>query len=242
MKRRIKLHENKPLVLVLLTGALLLGLCQTISAQIIRTNPQVKPTPPQIRPTRQTKKNIPIFKGTGASPTDPETNKFGQEQQIPRTLSFAEKSAALKEVMLAKGVLVKEGENFTVQTYVTLSSQTPFVTEKGNLSYYGEAWVDPLGLLFGEPNSLVIWSGFVRIYVKPDQVGRWYMLDCKVTGWQGKPFHLIGPDGNATEIAFPEDGHLQAFMVSQNTQWQKFTIKRDDAWRLVLCEVSTPSQ
>src|SRR5688500_5903572 len=118
------------------------GVGQTSSAQIIRTNPQVKPTPPQVRRTPPPAQKPIVFKGTGVMQKNPEVVRFGQSPQAPRSLTGAEKSAAFKEVMLANQVVI-ENENFPVETYVTLSAQTPCVAGKGNLSLDGTFMVDP---------------------------------------------------------------------------------------------------
>jgi hypothetical protein len=245
MNRQFKFTtcKNQYLVLIilLLTGLMMFGLGQTSSAQIIR----IKPTPtPQVRATPPAQRNAMVFKGTGALQKNPELARFGE--QIPKSLTAEEKSAALREVMLANRVVIRNN-NFPVQTYVMLNSQTPYVAGKGNLSYVGSVWVDPLSLegwVIGDTNFLGVFSGKIKFFIKPDQIGRWFMIDCKVvprtTG--GEPFHLTGPDGNTTEIAYPADGHLKTFMVSQNTEWQKFTLERNDVFRLYSCEVTTPAQ
>ena len=242
MNSQIKftMHKNQYLVLILilLAGFMLFGLCQTSSAQIIRTKPPLVKTTPT--PQRKTM----VFKGTGVRQRSPEVAKFGQ--QIPKSLTMTEKSTALKAVMLANGGVIKN-ENFSVETYVTLNSQTPYVAGKGNLSYVGHFWVDPLSLegwVIGDTNFLGVFeSSVIKVFIKPDQPGRWFMIDCKVvprTG--GLPFRLTGPDGSATEIPYPADGHLKTFMVSENTEWQKFTIENSFVWRLYSCEVTTPAQ
>jgi hypothetical protein len=242
MKKPIKFTTYKIQYLVSITllsiGLTMFGLDQMSSAQIIRT----KPTPPQVRRTPPLQGKTMVFKGTGVLQKNPELAKFGQ--QIPKSLTAAEKSAALREVMLANQIVFKN-ENFSVQTYVILNSQTPYVAGKGNLSYVGSVWADPLSLegwIIGDTNFLGVFSGKIKIFIKPDQAGRWFMIDCKVvprTG--GVPFRLTGPDGNTTEIAYPADGHLKTFMVSQNTEWQKFTLERNDVFRLYSCEATTPA-
>jgi hypothetical protein len=222
-------HQKRllPLIFVLLAIVLLLGLVQTTAAQIVRT----RPTPP-VKTTVQ-KKTV-VFKGMGVSQKRPLTAQLNL-QKTPRSLSAAEKTAALKEAMSANGIAVKD-TNFTARPYAVLSAQTPYVADRGYLIYWGLLTANS-----SRPGISFIKGGYdgLEIFIKPDRAGRWFMLDCKVSASGSVPLRVTGPDGNTTEFANFADGHLLTFMVSQNTEWQQFYIQRNDAWGLDSCEVTT---
>lgn len=232
MKNKFKNRFRRPpqpfWKIIFLAGSIFLGLCQLAAAQIIRPSPT-----PQV--STSVKKKTVVFKGMGITRSTPLSVRLSR-QANPRSLSSAEKTAVLKEAMLASGVAVRN-ENFTSQAYAVLSAQTPFAADRGYLVFWGKLTTNSSA---ANPVIAFIDGGYdgIEIFIKPDQAGKWYLIDCKVSGEGTAPFYMAGPDGNTTEFSSFADGHLQSFLVSQNTNWQSFYIHRNTAWKFFSCEVT----
>jgi hypothetical protein len=227
MQKQIKFtaRKNNRLAIVLV---LLASLFQTVNAQIIRSKTQ----------TIKTQKKPVVFKGAGIRQKIPQAEQPGQER-IVRSLTTAEKTAVLKEAMSAGSVAVNNS-NFSALPYAELSARSPYAADRGYLIFWGLLTVNPK-----IPSISFINGGLyegVEIVIKPDQPGKWYLIDCKVGGEGSAPFFITGPDGNKAEFSNFADGHLQSFLVSQNTDWQWFFIHRQSGWKFYSCEVTTPAQ
>lgn len=220
-------------ILIFLAGLMLFGLCQMSPAQIVRTSPPlVRATPPP----PPAKKAI-VFKGSGVMQPRPESQRLRQ-LSFPATLSAARSSAALREAMSSGGVTVMGGE-MPLETYVMLNPQTSYVAGKGSIDFVRPLMVDARNNLVGYTES---GSGF-DLYIKPDRAGRWFLINCGVNALAGSPFRIFGPDGTIAESSINGSGNLQAFIVSQNTEWQKIGVDRPSGWWfLSSCQVTTPAQ
>jgi hypothetical protein len=224
----LKTNKLKNLFSVWLIALAVLMICPlTANSQIIRKKPPTVIT--------QTK---PVFKGTSVLRRRPDQDKPVQTW-TPKSLSTAEKSAVLRDAMTANGTAAVNGDNFTVEKYAVLNGKTQFVENRAFLVLQGKVWLNPLA------NYFSVWEGELRIYVKPDKINGWYLLDCNVHGYGSTsfinfPFEITGPDGKTEKVSNSGDDHLQMFMISKNTEWQMFSIKRKGEYQLASCEVSTP--
>lgn len=99
--------------------------------------------------------------------------------------------------MTANGTAV--ADNFTVEKYAVLNVRTLFVENRAFIVFQGYVWLNPLA------EHLSISEGELRIFVKPDKINGWYLLDCNVHGYGSTSFinpqyEITGPDGNTDKI------------------------------------------
>jgi hypothetical protein len=208
----------------LLSGILFVVFGQLVEAQILR--PKTQTVTPQ-------KKQV--FKGAGAARPRPEFDKWRQ-LSFPAPLGAARLSAALSEVMKENGVSVMSGE-MPLETYVVISSQMPYVAGKGSIDFVRPLMVDSRNNIVGFTEG----GGGFELYFKPDRAGRWFLINCSVHAFQGGSFRIFGPDGTINESSITGPGNLQAFLVSQNAEWQKIAVDRLSGWWfLSSCQLTTP--
>lgn len=188
-------------------------------------------------PTTITKQTKTVFKGTNIVRKGTDTG-LPEKKWAARSLTQAEKAAALKDVMTANGVTVNT-ETLPVAKYAILNAQTFFVEDRAFMVALGRMDIWP------SVPMMRIDEGELRVYIKPDRVNGWYLLDCNVSGYGSTSFvnpsyEITGPDGTKTTVSNHGDDHLQMFMISKNLDWQPFSIKRKGSFELSTCEVTTP--
>lgn len=198
----------------------------TANSQVVRKTPSTVIKQPK-----------PVFMGTSILRKRPEQDK-PEQKWTPKSLSTTEKTAVLREAMIANGVAVN-GNNFTAEKYAVLNGKTQFVENRAFLVVQGRVWLNSMADYFS------IWEGELRVYIKPDKINGWYLLDCNVhgsgsTSFINFPYEITGPDGKTEKVSNFGDDHLQMFMIAKNTEWQMFSIKRKGEYQLASCEISMP--
>ncbi len=208
-------------IVILLVSLTVVALSQAMSAQIIRSNqlPAVQ--------------KIVVFKGTGIRHKRTIAEPSLARQTV-KVLSRAERSALIRDVMLANGAVANASSS--AASYASLSASTPFVSNRAYLVSWGTVTTNPVtpGIAFhkGLDDGL-------EVFIKPEAAGQWFMVECQVHGFGSAAFMIAGPDGSKTEIANAGGAaNLQLMMVSQDAQWQEFYIHRNSPWNLKACEIS----
>jgi hypothetical protein len=223
-------YQSCVLALIFLGGLMLFGLCQRSSAQIIRTNPQVKPTPtPDRKPI--------VFKGTGGEKPDSEVQQV-KRFSTPAPLTQSEKQASLNEVLRSNGVLGRVG---LIQSYATLNPQTIYVDNKAALEFSNSKNVsgrkDYVSFDNDESSTAFI------VWIMPAKINQWFMLDCRVGSVGGRTFKIQAPGNPPTEkFIYNSEStvHLQVFLLAEHKYWHSIRFETDSVgvWTFHSCEIT----
>lgn len=212
-----------PTVLTLVI--LLSGLCLITPAQ--RTPPKPQVTPP-------TTKKVVVFKGkTVRLPQASETETLNRKKMLGRD----ELRRLFIQVMTENGVADPVS---TVNSYAFFDLQTPYLRDKGwinSIRPYSISTGGNYAAFTGGDNQLLI------VTIKAARVGQWLMVDCLVNAdVPGSPFTIEGPDGNLISVTVLHEGHLQAFIIAEDTEYHSIKISRNrGGWDFYACEATTPN-
>ncbi len=209
---------------------ILVLLPQVAESQIVRKTPPIVTKTPPVVPTKRL-----IFEGRGVVP--------GGATNIPLTsdlsrkpITMEAKKAALMDAMIASSITVN-ANNIPVAKYAILNAQTMLVENRASFVIQGRVSIFPTVPKFR------IDEGDLRIYLKPEKIDDWFLVDCSVFGYGSGslinfPYEITGPDGNKMTFNNNGDDHLQMFMIAKSLEWQQFFIKRKGSYEVLSCEVT----
>lgn len=219
------------IISVMIPFFVLMGSPQIADSQVVRKKPPtVTKTPPVVPP-----KSKLIFEGKGIVPGGA-TNFPLTGESSRQPLTMEEKKAALIDAMKASGITVN-ANNFPVAKWAVLNAQTMLVENRAAFVFEGHLSIYPT------VPKIRLDEGFLRLFLKPDKIDGWYLIDCSVFGFGSNsfinnPYEITGPDGNKMTVSNRGEDHLQMFMVSKNLEWQHFLITRKGSFEISSCEVT----
>jgi hypothetical protein len=220
MKKQIKFttqnNQLSGLIILFLAGLMVLGLCQTTAAQVVKPKP-----PPQVKPVSPVAQKKMVFKSKGV--TLPPAERFGgMKQRSPGFL--AEATRRLRATMTENG----DPNTAAITSYLSLSPRTPYVENKGFLQLFNSRAVRP-GNNFADFGINTDWitdtfnNGTVEVWIKPARAGQWLLADCTVWNRSGT-FEVEQAARNKWSLNITGEGHLEIFINAEDTNWQRFTI------------------
>jgi hypothetical protein len=230
VKRQIKFttHKNQLsiLIIVLLAGLTMFGVGQKSSAQIIRTDPQVKPTPPPAQ-------RIIVFKGTGTQQPPPPKFERSEKVRTPAALTTSEKQNLFNEALQLNGV----PPIALVMPYAVLTPRTPYFENKAGIKFSNVDFTTAENIVGFRGGNSYTW--FV-VYVKPIKAGQWFMVDCSLGVEEGRNFTIEGSiAGTTATTKVPKNRHIQIFLEAVSDDWHHIIFQADPGpyWYFYSCEI-----
>lgn len=223
------------IISVMIPFFFLMGSIQIVDSQVVRKKPPtITKTPPVVPP-----KSKLIFEGKSITPTG--TTKVPLISELStKTLTMEERKAALIDAMTASGITVN-ASNLPVAKYAVLNAKTMMVENRAAIVLDGRLSIFPT------VPKIRLDEGFLRLFIKPEKIDSWYLIDCSVYGYGSNSFinysyEITGPDGNKMTVSNRGEDHLQMFMVSKNLEWQQFLITRKGSFEISSCEITEASK
>jgi hypothetical protein len=232
-KSQYRNHHNSVWILMFLTGLMLFGLYQTLPAQIIRTNPQVRTTPtPQVKRTPPSAKDVIVFKGEGVKKTRPDIKQVNATPP-PEPLTEAEKQALFNEVLRLNGV----PKSALAIPYAVLSARSTYVENR--------AWIATSNSRIEGLANMVDFDGrdsysWITVYIKPTKKGDWLMVSCSFYSPKKRNFKIEAPDGSVASKDITGADHIQVLFLAKDNNWHRISFETvaGPEWLFYSCEIT----